>query len=147
MKQTHGLGPYSTLCHNHAEKIPKIYTNIYTKIYQKILYILIYIYIYIYIYIFGYIWLYFCIFSAWLRHQKKYQNITKYIQIYTRYRRYIQNTSRRPGGGRPRAIFYISCISCIYLVILWYFFWCHNHAEKIPKYSQIYPNIYIYIYI
>ena len=44
---TFGLGPYSALCRNHAEKIQKKYTNIYTKIYQKILYIFMYIFGYI----------------------------------------------------------------------------------------------------
>ena len=57
-----------------------------------------------------------------------YTTIYNYIQIDTRYTRYIQNTRRRPGGGgpaRPRGppppgILYISFISCTYLYILVY---------------------------
>ena len=36
-----------------------------------------------FIYIFGSIWLYFGIFSGDITMRKKYQNIAKYIQIYT----------------------------------------------------------------
>ena len=52
-------------------------------------------------------------------------NIYKYIQIYTRSTRYMQNTSAS-GPGRaaaawpPPSILYISCISCIYLYIFLY---------------------------
>ena len=76
---TYGLGPYSARCHNHAEKIPKIYTKIYTKIYQNILYIFIHIWIYLAIF-----WYFFGMVMTPKKIPKIYPNISK---IYPRYPR------------------------------------------------------------
>ena len=91
--------------------------------------------VYIYIYIYIYIWIYLAIFwyfFGMVTSPKKYKNITKYIQIYTRYTRYIQNT--RPPPGR-RLVFCICLVYlvyiCIYLVIFWYFVWCRNQFFSI----------------
>ena len=57
------------------------------------------------------------------KNTKIYPNIYKYIQIYTRYTRYIQNGSgpgRAAAAWPPPGILYISCISCISLYIFGY---------------------------
>ena len=83
-----------------------------------------------------------------VKEEKGPKKIPKYNQIYTNiykihkiYTKYQSAARRRPASSHFVYILYILYIFD-YIVV---FFWCHNHAEKIPKYSQIYSNIYKYI--
>ena len=121
------------------KKIKKNQKNIYKNIYQKIPRIVVYFCIFLDI--FGYFFEFAGFFSAWLPNRKKYQNISKNIQIYG---------PVRLGARRLAAAWYFVYI--LYILYIFVYIWIYfgiffglvtmpKKFKKISKYIQISTKI------